>query len=105
MVTDTNEQDGFAKAVRRSSWTRLDDACAEERCAFSTTRRPLARGAAEFLCEAAERSAGRFVVSLSGGSTPKPMYQSAWPQDPLKAPPSRGIECTGSWATSASCAR
>ena len=34
----------------------------------------LAEGAAEFLCEKAEESHGRFVVSLSGGSTPKPLY-------------------------------
>jgi 6-phosphogluconolactonase len=44
----------------------------------------LARGAAEFLCETAERSAGRFVVSLSGGSTPKPMYERL-AQDPLRS--------------------
>lgn len=43
----------------------------------------LARGAAEFLCEAAERSTGRFVVALSGGSTPKPLYRRL-AEDPLK---------------------
>jgi 6-phosphogluconolactonase len=36
----------------------------------------LAEGAAEFVCERAEASHGRFVVSLSGGSTPKPLYQA-----------------------------
>ena len=36
----------------------------------------LAAGGAEFLCERAEASHGRFVVSLSGGSTPKPLYQA-----------------------------
>jgi 6-phosphogluconolactonase len=44
----------------------------------------LARAAAEFLCEAAQRSAGRFVVSLAGGSTPKPTYE-ALAQEPLRS--------------------
>jgi 6-phosphogluconolactonase len=35
----------------------------------------LARGAADFLAERARASSGRFVVALSGGSTPKPMYE------------------------------
>ncbi len=34
----------------------------------------LAAGAAEFICERAEASHGRFVFSLSGGNTPKPLY-------------------------------
>jgi 6-phosphogluconolactonase len=38
-------------------------------------KQALAQGAAEFLCDAAARSAGSFVVCLSGGSTPKPIYQ------------------------------
>jgi 6-phosphogluconolactonase len=41
----------------------------------------LARGAAEFLCDRAERSQGRFVLCLSGGSTPKRLYED------LGAPP------------------
>ena len=44
----------------------------------------LARAAAEFLCETAERSSGRFVVSLAGGSTPKPMYELL-AQEPLRS--------------------
>jgi 6-phosphogluconolactonase len=40
------------------------------------TAQALAEGAAEFVCERAEASHGRFVVSLSGGSTPKPLYQA-----------------------------
>ncbi|MBV8523144.1 MAG: 6-phosphogluconolactonase [Acetobacteraceae bacterium] len=35
----------------------------------------LAQAGAEFLCERAESSTGPFVVALSGGSTPKPLYQ------------------------------
>jgi 6-phosphogluconolactonase len=35
----------------------------------------LARGAAGLLCERAERSGAPFVVALSGGSTPKPVYE------------------------------
>ena len=35
----------------------------------------LARGAAELLCAQAAASAGPFVVALSGGSTPKPIYE------------------------------
>jgi 6-phosphogluconolactonase len=35
----------------------------------------LARGAAEFLCERGEAAHGRFTVCLSGGSTPKRLYQ------------------------------
>ena len=42
---------------------------------YSSTAQDLARGAAEFVCDTAERSTGRFVISLAGGSTPKPMYQ------------------------------
>lgn len=41
----------------------------------------LARGAAEFLCARAERAEGRFVLNLSGGSTPRRLYQK------LAAPP------------------
>jgi 6-phosphogluconolactonase len=44
----------------------------------------LARGAAEFVCDTAERSTGRFVISLAGGSTPKPMYQLL-AQEPLRS--------------------
>ncbi|MBV8398621.1 MAG: 6-phosphogluconolactonase, partial [Acetobacteraceae bacterium] len=44
----------------------------------------LARGAAEFVCETAEQSTGRFVISLAGGSTPKPMYQLL-AQEPLRS--------------------
>ncbi len=36
----------------------------------------LAAGAAEFICERAEASHRRFVMSLSGGGTPKPVYQA-----------------------------
>jgi 6-phosphogluconolactonase len=35
----------------------------------------LAHGAAELLCERAASSSGVFVVALSGGSTPKPVYE------------------------------
>jgi 6-phosphogluconolactonase len=35
----------------------------------------LARHAAEWLCALAERSSGSFAVSLSGGSTPRRLYQ------------------------------
>lgn len=35
----------------------------------------LARGAADFLAERARASSGQFLVALSGGSTPKPMYE------------------------------
>jgi 6-phosphogluconolactonase len=42
----------------------------------------LARGAADLLCARAAASSGAFVVALSGGSTPKPIYeclaQSPW---------------------------
>lgn len=34
----------------------------------------LAKGAADYLCDAANKAAGRFVVALSGGNTPKPLY-------------------------------
>ena len=36
----------------------------------------LARAAADFLCRAAEAKPGRFAVCLSGGSTPRRMYES-----------------------------
>lgn len=35
----------------------------------------LARGAAAYLCDQAERSHDRFMLALSGGSTPKRLYQ------------------------------
>jgi 6-phosphogluconolactonase len=35
----------------------------------------LARGAADLLCARAAASSGAFVVALSGGSTPKPVYE------------------------------
>jgi 6-phosphogluconolactonase len=35
----------------------------------------LAEGAADLLCERATASSGTFVVALSGGSTPKPVYE------------------------------
>lgn len=35
----------------------------------------LARAAAQWLCAAAQRSSGRFAVSLSGGSTPRRLYE------------------------------
>ena len=35
----------------------------------------LAQGAANFLCEQAEAKQGEFVLSLSGGSTPKRLYE------------------------------
>lgn len=35
----------------------------------------LARGAADLLCSLATASSGPFVVALSGGSTPKPVYE------------------------------
>jgi 6-phosphogluconolactonase len=35
----------------------------------------LAAGAADLLCERAAASVGSFVVALSGGSTPKPVYE------------------------------
>lgn len=35
----------------------------------------LAQGAANFLCEQAEAKRGEFVLSLSGGSTPKRLYE------------------------------
>lgn len=35
----------------------------------------LARGAADWLCGLAEASTGRFTLSLSGGSTPKRLYE------------------------------
>jgi 6-phosphogluconolactonase len=35
----------------------------------------LAAGAADLLCERAAASTGAFVVALSGGSTPKPVYE------------------------------
>lgn len=35
----------------------------------------LASGAAKWLCERARASTGAFVVSLAGGSTPKPLYE------------------------------
>ena len=35
----------------------------------------LARHAAQWLCDLALRSAGRFAISLSGGSTPRRLYQ------------------------------
>jgi len=37
--------------------------------------RALARAGADLLLERARASAGRFVVALSGGSTPKPLYE------------------------------
>jgi len=36
----------------------------------------LAESGAKFLCDRAERSRGRFVVNLSGGSTPKRLYEA-----------------------------
>ncbi|MBS0559618.1 MAG: 6-phosphogluconolactonase [Proteobacteria bacterium] len=36
----------------------------------------LARGAADLFCDLAQASSGAFVVALSGGSTPKPVYQN-----------------------------
>ena len=36
----------------------------------------LAKGAAHWLCDRAVASAGAFVVSLAGGSTPKPLYEA-----------------------------
>ena len=38
-------------------------------------RAALAQGAAEFLVDRARMSTGQFVVGMSGGSTPKPMYE------------------------------
>lgn len=35
----------------------------------------LSRGAADFICEMAERKKGQFLVALSGGNTPKPIYE------------------------------
>jgi 6-phosphogluconolactonase len=39
------------------------------------TAEVLAREAAEWLCGLAQRSVGTFAVSLSGGSTPRPLYE------------------------------
>jgi 6-phosphogluconolactonase len=35
----------------------------------------LARGAADFICETAERKKGDALIALSGGNTPKPIYE------------------------------
>jgi 6-phosphogluconolactonase len=35
----------------------------------------LARAAADFICETAERSQGRVIIALSGGNTPRPAYE------------------------------
>ena len=83
VVTDSNEQDGFAKAVRRYILGRGSMKPAQGTLRVFETAHVLARGAAEFLCEAAERSTGRFVVALSGGSTPKPLYRRS-AEEPLK---------------------
>ena len=48
------------------------------------TPEDLARGAAEFLCELAEGGTGRLIVSLSGGSTPKPLYRRL-AEEPLRS--------------------
>ena len=62
----------------------------------------LARGAAEFLCETAERSAGRFVVSLCRRIDAQSRCTSISRRRRC-APACPGIASTGSRATSASC--
>lgn len=44
----------------------------------------LARGGADWVAELARRSSGRFVVALSGGSTPKPLYQH-FAEEPIRS--------------------
>jgi 6-phosphogluconolactonase len=44
----------------------------------------LSRAAADFLCDLALRKSGPVLVALSGGSTPKPMYELLG-QDPLRS--------------------
>lgn len=43
----------------------------------------MSRAAADFLCETALRKDGQVLIALSGGETPKPMYQLLG-QDPVK---------------------
>jgi len=43
----------------------------------------LSRGAADFLCETAMRKPGQVRIALSGGETPKPMYELL-AQDPVR---------------------
>ena len=45
--------------------------------------RALARGGADWIAELARGSAGRFVVALSGGSTPKSLYQH-FAEEPIR---------------------
>ncbi len=57
--------------------------------AFGTLRicedaEALARAGAEYLCELAATRPGRTVIALSGGSTPKPLYQLL-AQEPIKS--------------------
>jgi 6-phosphogluconolactonase len=44
----------------------------------------LARGAADFICETAERKKGDALIALSGGNTPKPIYELL-AQEPMRS--------------------
>jgi 6-phosphogluconolactonase len=76
VVTDSNENEGFAKAV----W-RYPAAGRVMTPAFGTLRvfgnaQALARNGARFVCGQAEAKTGGFALCLSGGATPRPLYEA-----------------------------